>query len=116
MPFGIIVKRYDHYNRAMNIHIRSKRHYDYEMKKRGLVSSEEGQRLADKHNKEKKWKPSGECINIIKAMKDASDKNGNVVLGHHPKIVKAMEKKGMSFDLSKLPQHYHPKGGFEDAV
>ena len=38
-------------------------------------------------------------------MKDASDKNGNVVLGHHPKIVKAMEKtvldKDVTYDLER---------------
>ena len=111
MSFGIIVKKYEHFNRALGINIRNKRHYDYEMKKRGFVSFEEGQRLADKHNAEKKWKPSQECIGVIKALKNSADKNGNVVLARSPKIVAAMKEKGMTFDMSKLPKHYQEVWG-----
>lgn len=116
MSIGIIVKKYEHFSRPMGIHIRSKRHYDYEMKKRGFVSLEEGNRLATKHNEEKKWKPSKECIGVIQAIKGAADKKGNVILGRHPKIVEAMKKKGMSFDTSKLPKNLPSIGGIENAV
>jgi len=109
--FNIIVKKYEHYNRAMGKYIRSKRHYYDEMKKGGYVSLEEGNRLAEKHTKEQKWKPSKECIGVMQAIKRGADKNGNIVLGRHPKIVEAMEKKGMTFDMSKLPKHYQEQWG-----
>ena len=107
----IIVKNYEHYNRALGTYIRSKQHYTEEMKKRGFVSLEEGQRLADKHNVEKKWKPSKDCIDVIQAIKNAGDRKRNIVLAHHPKIVEAMQKKGMTFDMSKLPKHYQDQWG-----
>jgi len=116
MSFGIIVKKYEHYNRALGTHIKSKRHYDYVMKSRGFVSAEEGHRLAEKRNKDKKWKPSKECISVIQAIKCVADKKGNIVLGRHPKIVEAMEKKGMSFDTSKLPKDLPKVGGIKDAL
>ena len=116
MALTIISKNYEHYNRAMGKHIRSKQHYQEEMRKGGFVSADEGNRLAEKHSKEQKWKPSNDCINVIKAIKGAADKNGNIVLGNHPKIVEAMKKKGMSFDMSKLPKEFKETGGIEDAV
>ena len=116
MSIGIIVKKYEHYNRPMGIHIRSKSHYDYEMKSRGYVSLEEGKRLADKHNTEKKWKPSKDCVSVIQAIKGAANKKGNIILGQHPKIVDAMKKKGMSFDTSKLPKDLPIVGGIKDGM
>ena len=113
MAFGIIVKRYEHFNRPMGIHIRSKSHYNHEMKSRGYVSLEEGNRLAAKHNVEKKWKPSADCIGVLQAIKSKADKNGNIVLGKHPAIVDAMKKKGMSFDTKKLPKNLPLVGGIE---
>ena len=107
----IIVKNYCHFNRALGKYIKSKSHYDYEMKKQGMVSLEEGNRLAEKYQNEKKWKPSKDCIDMIKTAKNAS-KNNTIILGQHPILVDAMKKQGMSFDMSKLPKHYQPKGGF----
>ena len=106
---NVIIKNYQHYNRALGMHISNKKQYDYEMKSRGFVSLEEGNRLAERHQEQKKWTPSDECIDVIKAIKSASDKKGNIVLGQHPKIVQVMKEKGMSFDMSKLPEHYKEK-------
>ena len=108
---NIIIKKYEHFNRALGIPIRNKRHYDYEMKSRGFVSFEEGQCMAEKHQEQKKWNPSTECIEVIKAIKDKADKKGNIVLARHPKIVEAMQKKGMSFDNKKLPKNLPNTGG-----
>lgn len=110
MP-NIIIKNYEHYNRAMGKYISNKRQYDYEMKKGGYVSLDEGRQLAENHEKEKQWKPSEKCINVIQGIKNAS-KDGKIVLGNHPKIVKAMEDSGMTFKLPDwLPKHYQDKGG-----
>ena len=116
MSVEIITKKYEHFNRPMNIHISSRRQYEYEMKKRGFVSLEEGKCLADKHNVDKKWKPSQECIDVIQAIKSAADKKGNIVLAQHPKIIKAMKDKGMSFDTKKLPKDLPITGGIKDGV
>lgn len=106
MP-NIIVKNYQHYNRALGKYINSKREYDYEMKSRGFVPYEEGCAMAEAKEKEKKWKPSEKLVNMIKNAKDLADKKGNIVLGKHPKLVDAMKKQGVSFDLPDwLPQHY----------
>lgn len=111
MP-NIIVKNYTHFNRALGKFIRNKSEYDYEMKSRGFVPYEEGCQLADNKNKEKQWKPSDKVINMIKNTKDLADKKGNIVLGQHPKLVDAMKKQGISFEMPDwLPKHYQEKGG-----
>ncbi len=110
MSLTIICKKYDHFNRALGVQIKSKRHYDEVMKRRGFVSQEEGQRLVEKHNSAMVWKPSKDCIDVIKAIKHAADKKGNVVLGRHPKIVAAMEAKGMTFDIKKINKHLQEAG------
>ncbi len=116
MALTIISKNYEHYNRAMGKHIRSKRHYQEEMRKGGFVSAEKGNRLAENHEKEQKWKPSKDCVDVIKAIKNAADKNGNIVLGKHPKIVEAMKKKGMTFDVDKINKHLKDAEGQQNAM
>lgn len=109
---NIIVKNYSHYNRALGKYIRTKQEYDYEMKSRGFVSFEEGQRLAESKNKEKKWVPSEKCIGVVSAITQMGDKKGNIVLGNHPRLVKAMEQGGVKFTLPDwCPKHYR-EGGF----
>ena len=103
----IIVKNYEHYNRTLGKYINTKKQYFEELKRGGFVTQEEGNRLAEKHQREKKWKPSQDCIEMIKATKNVADKNGNIVLGRHPKLVDAMKKKGMTFNIPDwLPNHY----------
>lgn len=113
----IIVKKYDHYNRAMGKYISTKKQYYDEMKRGGYVPSDEANNLADNHNKEKQWVPSDKCINMIKNAKDMTDKDGNITLGKHPRLVKAMEDSGMKFKLPDwCPKHYQEKGGLAKDV
>jgi hypothetical protein len=96
----IINKNYEHYNRALGKYITNKRQYQDEMKRNGFVTQEEGNRLAEKHQEEKKWKPSKGCIEMIQSVKNLS-KDGRIVLGQHQVLVDALKKKGMTFDIPK---------------
>ena len=88
---NIIVKKYDHYNRAMGKHITSKRHYQEEMRKGGYVTQEEGNRLAKGCNRRKAYELSKQAKEVIKSAKDSS-RNGKVKLGDRQ--IDAMIKMG----------------------
>ena len=117
IDMNIIVKKYEHYNRSMGKYIRSKKHYQEEMAKGGYVPAEEGHRMAERVEKERKWNPSKKCVDICRETMSMGDAKGNITLGKHPRLVKAMESAGMSFKVpSWLPTHYDniPVGGFKD--
>ena len=94
----IVKKGYDHYNRALGKHIRNKRQYNDELKRRGMVSFEEGCRLAESKRKESKWIPSKDCIDMLRDIKHVSGNKDTIVLGQYPKIVEKLKEKGMQFD------------------
>ena len=108
MSFNIIVKDYQHYNRAMGKHIKSKRHYNQEMAKGGYVPLEQGKAMADAKQKEHKWKPSKECLEATRHLMSRTDKN--IVLAHYPKLVDLMVSKGMKFETPNKPTDH---GGFD---
>ena len=98
MSFNIIVKRYSHYNRSLGKHIRSKKHYEEEMKKGGYVSYEKGQEQVKKWEKDhrkdyKGMSPAARAINQY--ARQIKDKKGNVKLGG--RAIKAMEDLGVNF-------------------
>jgi hypothetical protein len=108
----IVKKSYSHYNKELGKYIRNKREYIDTLKRRGLVPFEEGQRLAEKKNKEMTWIPSKDCVNMMRELYDK--KKEKIVLAQHPRIVEGMEKMGMTFDVPKdLPTD---KGGIKDEV
>lgn len=113
---NVIVKKYEHFNHALNKYIGSKRQYDYEMKSRGFVSQEEGNRLAEQCplNRRKPYVISKKALDIIKAAKSSADRKGRVRLGD--RTIEAMKEIGAvkKWDLDRLPKNYL-KGGFENA-
>jgi hypothetical protein len=112
MSFNIIVRKYEHYNRTLEKYISTKKQYYDELKRRNYVPLEEGQRLAEKKNKEMTWIPSKDCVNMMRELYDK--KKEKIVLAQHPRIVEGMEKMGMTFDVPKdLPTD---KGGIKDEV
>ena len=107
----IIVKRWEHYNRELGKYISTKKQYFDELKKRGLVTFEEGCQLAEAKQKESKWIPSKDCTNMMREVLDKKDKN--IVLGQHPRLVEGMKKLGVKFELPDwLPKHYSEGGGY----
>lgn len=121
---NIIVKQsYNHINSSLpgwdtpkGRYVKNKDHYDRLCKESGMVSFEQAQEIADKarSTKIKDYKPSKEALEIIKAAKNSSDKNGNVKLSD--RTIEAMIKKkaiGQKIpDYMKLPELNKEKGGF----
>ena len=107
---GIIVKNYEHFNRAMGKHITSKKQYKEEMAKGGYVTFKEGERLASKHKKENRQTydnpKSMDLIRDVSMMKP--DKHGKIKLSGRQ--IEAMKKAGVNFDPKFKPTHI--KGGF----
>lgn len=109
--FNIIVKNYEHYNRAMGKHISSKAHYEKEMAKGGYIPFEEGCSVAEKKQQElhKPYdKLSDKAMEVVRSV---SHRKGNIKLSENPKLVEAMEEVGVSFDMQHCPKHYQ-EGGF----
>ncbi len=100
----IIVKRYEHFNRSLGKYISTKKQYNDELKRGGYVPYEEGCRLAENKQKVKTYKPSKECVEMMRTVMDKK-KDKTIVLGHYPKLVEGMKKMGMRFDIPD-PKHY----------
>ena len=98
----IIVKKYEHFNTALpnwdtpkGKYIKSKNHYDSELKKSGMVRSD---RFGQVHEPARKdYILSKDARKIIEAAKNSKDKNGNVRLSGRAieamKAIGAIKKK-----------------------
>ena len=121
---NIIIKRYQHFNRALpNWHnsqgryISSKRQYEKEVREAGLISYEKAEEIR-KHNEDKAKKNrkrySKETLEFLGEIREGTDKKGKVKLSGRQidyMIAKGAIKNRDIF-ADKLPKHYQPKGGF----
>lgn len=109
----IIVKKYEHFNRALDTHVRSKDHYDKLMKQGNYISYEENQERT-KNNGNKNYILSEKGWDIIKSAKNSKDSKGRVKLSDRTidamKEIGAIDKKVPEY--MKLPSAYTGKGGF----
>jgi hypothetical protein len=97
----------------MGKYIHSKKEYEYEMKKGGYVPYEEGCRAADSVKKTKEYIPSEKGVSVVKAILEHGDKKGNIVLGQHPRLVKAMEESGVKFNTPDWCPSVYKEGSFK---
>ena len=112
MP-NIIVKSYEHVNRALpnwdtpnGRYIKNKDEYDRAVKESGMISFEESRRR-NENKKLKDYNLSSKGIEIIKAAKNSKDKNGNVRLTD--RTIDAMKDIGAIG--KKIPSYMNvPKG------
>ena len=98
----IIVKNYDHYNRALGKYIGSKAQYEKEMKAQGMVSFEQGQRMAEEYKSKSRKEYKGlskDAESIIRHATSVADNKGNVKCGD--RMIDAMKKVGVNFDALK---------------
>lgn len=109
----IIVRKYEHYNRALGTHVKSKDHYESLMKQGNYIPYEEQQDRV-KDNGKKPFELSQKGWDIIKAAKNSKDKHGRVKLSDRTidamKEIGAVGKKVPEY--MKLPSAYMGKGGF----
>lgn len=100
---------YNHYNRALNKHIRSKRHYYDELKRQNMVPQEQGDDIARRarEKQHKDYKPNDETIKFLFQAKGTMDKSGKVKLSGRQ--IAYMEKIGVNF---KRPKDKGLEGGF----
>lgn len=92
---GIVVKKYEGYNRAMGKYIHSRKHYEEEMAKGGYIPFRE---VSDKSMK---WVPSADLKKTLGELKVTS-KKGKINCGS--KLKKKMESMGISFNPSFMPK------------
>jgi hypothetical protein len=113
----IIVKRYEHFNRALNKYIGSKAQYEKELSKGGYVPYDKGCEIAEV-SKSKSRKPydklSDKAMGLIKATRLISDKKGNIKAGD--RLIDGMRSCGVDFSYYKKIDHYALKGGFNNAT
>jgi len=107
----IIIKNYNHYNRALGKYIGSKREYDYEMKSRGFIPYEKGRQLAESKEKVSQWIPSKDCVEMVKATLTMKDSKGN--FKPTSQMLNKMKEKKISLEMPKhLPKEFKTEGGF----
>ena len=110
----IIVKRYEHYNRALGKYIHSKKQYKEEMKRGGFVSFEKGKEIAEKaRTKMRKsyGKLSDKSMDIIRSAKQMKDHKGRIRPGG--RMIDAMKEVGVNFYDNNIPKAYREWGGFD---
>jgi len=99
----IKVKNYEGYNRAMGKYIRSRKHYEEEMRKGGYIPFREAS------PKSMKWVPSADLKKTLGDFKQMADKKGKIKLGS--RAIEKMEKMGVSFNPKFMPKGL--KGGID---
>lgn len=104
----VVRPSYEHFNRELNCHIRNKRHYNEELKRRGFVTKEQGDDMARQAN-ERNRKPYkiGKDTERFIAEVSASAKDGKVKLGS--RAIDFMKKKGVRFGQT---EYRGQEGGF----
>ena len=107
MP-NIIVKKYEHYNRALGKHITSKKQYENEMQRQGMVSADKGNEMAAKtrESRRKEYKPDKDTLQFVNSLH--GDKNGKIQLSGRQ--LEFMKKKGVSLER---PKDRPLEGGWE---
>lgn len=104
----IKVKNYEHYNRALGKHIHSKKHYQEECARQGMISFDRAELLASKSRIESEAKQkkgiSKKAYEIIKAAKLRADKKGNVKLGD--RTIDAIKSLGK---MRNAPRNVHKR-------
>jgi ribonuclease HI len=94
---NIIVKNYEHYNKAMpnwdtakGRYISSKAHYEKVMQQEGMITEEEAiRRGLHKKQKRQEYNLSSDGKALIESIKQRKDKNGNIKLSDRQ--IKAMK-------------------------
>lgn len=105
----IVKKDIKHYNRALNKNITTRKQYNEEMKRQGMVSQEKGDYLAEQAKAKlmKPYKLNNETEKFLKGVK-MSSRDGKVKLSGRE--LAYMEKIGVSFNK---PKERGIEGGFE---
>lgn len=116
MP-NIIIKNYEHFNRAMGKQITSRAHYEKEMIKGGFVSFEKAEQMAEQARAKQQKKYDGlspEKMRFLHQVKNMADRKGNIKISD--RFVKGLQENKVlpkNLDYYKnLPKCYE-KGGFD---
>jgi hypothetical protein len=111
---NIIVRNYEHYNRAMGKYITSKAHYEREMQAGGYVPFEKAEQMAEKARSEQTKKYDGlspEKMRFLNQVKGLAGKKGNIEVTD--RFVKGLKEQGVINERDyKLPKCYQ-QGGFD---
>jgi hypothetical protein len=116
---NIIVKEYQHFNRAMGKFITSKNHYEQEMAKGGYVPYEKAEQMAEiaRENSKKKYDGlSAKTMKFFGEVKQMADRKGNIKVSQ--RYIQGLKDHGVRVDCQydKLPKSYRvDQGGFENA-
>ena len=121
MSVSIVVKNYEHFNRALpnwnspkGRYIRSKKQYYNELKRGGLISYEQGEKLAAEkakvNHKLTYEELSPKARGVIQAAYSIKDGKGRIKPGD--RLLKAAEEVGVRFSVSDWAPKHLRTGGF----
>ena len=117
---GIIIKNYEHFNRALpnwdspkGKYIKSKKHYQEEVAKAGLVPFSESESMANKYDRDRArpYDLSKKAREVMDSARQGADKKGKIQWSG--RLVEGMKDVGVAFNHDHCPSHYKNKGGFD---
>jgi hypothetical protein len=105
----IVKKDISHYNRILQKYIKTRKQYDDELKKQGMVPYEQGADMAERarQRQHKDYRPTDETRRFLYEVQSGADKNGHVKLSGRQ--LEYMERIGVNF---KRPEFKGTKGGW----
>jgi len=116
---NIIVRNYEHYNKAFKQwdshqgkYISSKAHYQQELDRQGMITEKEADRLGlNTGPKRKDYKITQDTVELINSVAQTADKHGNVKPSD--RAIDRLNKNKPKYNHDALPKHYQDKGGFD---
>lgn len=122
---GIIVKRYEHFNKAFGKwhdgrgrYISSRADYEKAMHEEGMITEEQARREGFTDTpKRKDYKVKKDTWELLNSLDSTKDSKGNIKLGDV--AIKAINDKIHNAKMAQqnnraLPKHYQDKGGFSE--
>jgi TM2 domain-containing membrane protein YozV len=116
---GIIVKNYEHYNRAFGgwdcpsgKYISSKAEYEKELNKQGLITTEAAEKQGlNSGAKRHEYEITKETQQLIENVRQTADSKGNIKPGD--KAIDALTSKKPKYNPQALPSSLPTEGGVE---
>jgi len=116
---GIIVKNYEHHNRAFSgwdspqgKYISSKSEYQKELDRQGMVTVEQAEREGlNSGAKRKEYKITPETQQLIESVKQTADSKGRIKPGD--RAIQKLYEKRPSYNAEALPKSLPTEGGID---
>ena len=114
---NVIVRNYEHYNKAFKKwdcphgrYIGTKKDYERAMHEENMISEKEARDAGYTDSKRKDYTVTEDTLALIESVKQTRDSKGHIHPGDKA-INRLRQKKANDYNRAALPAHYQTKGG-----